>query len=178
MLSPTLKISEEVKSVEVNIGQKSFTSAMDIVLFNRYELKGDQYDAYIEATKSENYFLITKEGIFINNLEFVLYIQDYKFLYKVDSKIDLKFSLHDITKDHLILEIAEFNLAEFKCDTNFKFAKKITLYAEYLITEFIKVKRKFSLPMPKFDLPYNIQVGEVDAVFEEGKMSIDVSFIF
>ena len=74
ILTPTLKISEEVKAVEISIGQKSFTSAMDIVLFNRYELKGDQYDVYVEATKSEDYFLITKEGIFINNLEFVLYI--------------------------------------------------------------------------------------------------------
>ena len=29
---------------------------MDLILFNKYEIKGDEYEAYIEAKKSDNYF--------------------------------------------------------------------------------------------------------------------------
>lgn len=54
--------------------------------------------------------MITDEGIFINNLEFKIYVKDYKFLYTLDSKIDLKLSLSSITLEKVVLEIIEFNL--------------------------------------------------------------------
>lgn len=41
---------------------------MDLIIFKKFELKDYKYDIYFEAFKTNDYFLITEEGLFINDL--------------------------------------------------------------------------------------------------------------
>lgn len=81
--------------------------------------------------------MITEEGFFINNLEFKVYVKDYKFLYTLDSKIDLKLTLASISLEKVTLEIEEFKLQEFKCESTSKILRKVTRYVYVFIEELI-----------------------------------------